>query len=242
MQSFGLTSLMRLIYPPACVACDAVVAQDNALCGACWAQMPFVNGMVCEGCGVPLVGEARAGDLCDACLQTPRNWGRGRAALVYRDLGRQMVLRLKHGDRMDLAVPAGVWLTRAAKPLIRPDTLVAPVPLHWVRFAQRGYNQSALLAQQVARLEAAQFCPDLLQRPRATAVMHGMSAQDRFTNVSGAFIAHPKRKALLKGRSVLLVDDVLTSGATLEAATQVCLEGGAARVDIVVLARVAKDA
>lgn len=236
-----MQAALRWIYPPQCLICDAAVASDFGLCAQCWRDTPFVGGLVCDTCGTPLHGEA--GDIahCDDCLTLGRPWDQGRSALMYRDNGRKLVLALKHGDRMDLARPAAEWLHRAVADILRPDMIVAPVPLHWWRLFRRRYNQSALLSGHLARLAGLAHCPDLLQRPRFTGTQDGRGREGRFENMAGAIRPHPKRIHLMAGRDVLLVDDVMTSGATLAAATEACLAAGAVRVSICALARVAKN-
>jgi ComF family protein len=238
----GLQAVLQWIYPPQCLGCDELVTTDFGLCGPCWRDTPFIAGLVCDACGLPLPGEDTGDPVqCDECLALARPWVQGRAALLYKGNGRKMVLQLKHGDRLDLAKPAGGWLLRAAKPLLRPDTLIAPVPLHWVRLLRRRYNQSALLAASLAHLAQREHCPDLLIRRKRTPSQEGRDRHARFENVENAISVHPRRMARLKGRSVLLVDDVMTSGATLSVAADACLVAGAAEVCVVVLARVAKD-
>jgi len=234
--------ILHLAYPPRCLACPQPVAEDGALCPACWRDTRFIDGLACEACGTALPGRAGDGPVrCDDCLSVARPWGRGRAVLMYGGTGRQVVLALKHRDAQHLAAPAGRWLARAVHDLVRPDTLVAPVPLHWWRLFRRRYNQSALLSGALARELQRPHCPDLLIRRRATPTQDGRSRTDRFANLEGAVRTHPKRAARIAGRHVLLVDDVMTSGATLAACTEACYLAGADLVDVAVLARVGRD-
>ncbi len=238
----GLQALLHLIYPPQCLTCGARVISDFGLCGDCWRDTPFISGLVCQHCGVPLPGEDAANVLCDDCLTMARPWTAGRAALLYKDNARKLVLALKHGDRLDLARPAAEWMFKAAEPLLVPDMLVAPVPLHWMRLVKRRYNQAALLSSRVAAMGGLQHCPDLLQRRRNTGSQDGLTRDGRFANMSSALTLHPRRASLVSGRHVLLVDDVMTSGATLAAGAEACVAAGAIGVSILVMARVAKDA
>lgn len=237
----GLQAALRLIYPPQCVACGEAVASDFGLCGPCWRDTGFITGTVCDLCGLPLPGDGGVAQ-CDDCLSIGRPWEHGRAVFLYRETGRNIVLGLKYADRIDLARPAGDWLYRAAGPILRPDMLVAPVPLHWRRLFTRRYNQSALIAARLAKLAGLAHCPDLLQRIRSTGTQEGRSRVERFGNLSGAIRVHPARANRMKGADILLIDDVMTSGATLAACAEACLAAGAARVSVSVLARVAKDA
>ncbi|WP_299846646.1 ComF family protein [uncultured Roseovarius sp.] len=238
----GFQTALHLIYPPRCTLCGTHVESDFGLCGPCWRDTPFISGLCCDICGVPLPGQDYGTDeVCDDCLKTARPWSRGRAALVYRDNGRKLVLALKHGDRHDVVRPAALWLARAAAPLLSEDMLIAPVPLHWMRMLKRRYNQSALLVKALSQETGLDHCPDLLIRPKRTRSLEGLGREERFATLAESIKIHPKRGHKIAGRKVLLLDDVMTSGATLSAATQACVSAGAKDVCILTLARVAKD-
>lgn len=238
-----MQSALRLVFPAQCLLCGAETAEEFGLCPACWRETPFIAGLVCDRCGTPLPGEDEGRpEYCDDCLAMDPPWSRGRSVLAYRDNGRRLVLALKHGDRVDLARAAGGWLHRAAQPILDPAMIVVPVPLHWTRLLRRRFNQSAVLAAALARAAGLPQCPDLLIRPRRTASQDGRDRAARFANLSGAIALNPRRRARLAGRPVLIVDDVMTSGATLSAAAEACLDGGATSVSVLTLARVAKDA
>lgn len=238
-----MQSVLSTLFPAQCIKCGEPATEDFGLCGPCWRETPFIGGLVCDRCGTPLPGEDEGRqEYCDDCLTLARPWDRGRAALLYKDNGRKLVLALKHGDRLDLVRPATVWLMRAAAPILKPDMLVVPVPLHWSRLFRRRYNQSALLSRAVAKAAGLDHCPDLLIRRRKTASQDGRNRDERFANVSGAMHMHRSRAGRVMGRDVLLIDDVMTSGATLATAADACLAGGANTVSTLVLARVAKDA
>ncbi|UWQ14394.1 double zinc ribbon domain-containing protein [Aliiroseovarius sp. M344] len=238
-----MQSALGVLYPPQCISCDASTDTDFALCGACWRATPFIEGLVCDMCGDPLPGEDDGDPVhCDGCISAQRPWIKGRAAMVYKDNARRLVLALKHGDRPELARAAAPWMARAATPLLCTDSLIVPMPIHWTRLFRRRYNQSAELARALAANLNAEHAPDALERHKRTRAHDGMDIDARFANMKDAIRPHPKNGAALAGRNVLLVDDVMTSGASFDAATQACLDAGADQVRVLALARVTRDA
>lgn len=244
----GFGATLGLIFPPQCLGCGAGVAESGALCPACWRETEFIGPCACGRCGVPLPGDAtgdsadegvdeRAALLCDTCMQVARPWRRGRAALVYAGTGRRLVLALKHGDRTDLAPALGQWLASAAAPLVRPGMLVIPVPLHPRRMLARKYNQAALLAEHVARIHGLRHMPGALARTRHTPMQDHGSVSDRTANLDGALIVPSGARTGVEGRAVLLIDDVMASGATMAAATDALRRAGSGPVAVAVLAR-----
>lgn len=240
-----LAGLAEAMFPPSCPLCREETGTGRALCAACWPTLALLPPGGCQTCGRPIPGAAPDGlagtELCDECLEHPKPWTAGRAVFRYEGAGRELVLSLKHADRMDLVPMLGEWSLRAADDLVRDADLIAPIPLHWTRRLKRRANQSAELARCIARLAGSRraYAPRLLVRRRKTGSQDGRDRDGRIANLSDALVPGPDRR--MAGARVLLVDDVLTTGATLAEATRVCLSAGAARVDILVLALVIRE-
>lgn len=228
---------LDLVLPPRCPGCADDVAAHALLCSACFAQVSFITEPLCERCGVPFAAAAQ-GPLCVACQDVPPRFGQARAALRYDDGARRLVLPLKHADRVELAAVLSPWMARTGAALLARAEVIVPVPLHPARLRRRRYNQAALLARHLARIAGRPAVLDGLQRVRGTAALGGKTAAERSAELDGAFRVRPARKAVLRGRSVLLIDDVITSGATGNACAAALLEEGAARVDMLAAARV----
>lgn len=234
--------VVDLLYPPRCLACPEPTETPMGLCGSCWREVQFLAGSVCDLCGDPVPTADGQEDrvLCEGCTADPPGWDRGRAAVAYEGVGRRVVLSLKHGDRLDLTATLARWMVGAGAAIIEPDMLIVPVPLHWRRLMARRYNQSAELARAVAHRTRNPICTDLLVRPRATSPQQGLSRTERRDNQRGAIIVNPRRAERAKETSVLLIDDVMTSGATLAAATEALRVSGAQDIHVLTLARVAQ--
>ncbi len=239
--AFG--AVLDLLLPHQCLKCGVVIGKEGALCAACWAEIAFIAPPVCACCGYPFEldhGAGGAGALCGACLRDPPPFARARAVFRYDSASRHLVLGFKHSDRTHAAPAFGAWLARAAGPLAAEADLVVPVPLHRLRLFRRRYNQAALLAHAFGDATGLPCVPDLLTRVRATPSQGRLSRARRRINVRGAFAVAKGRAQLIDGRRVLLVDDVLTTGATVGSAARCLLRAGAGAVDVLTLARVVR--
>ena len=222
------------VFPPQSI--DGGPALAGGLSAAAWSRIQWLDGPVCDGCGSPF--EYATGVRCAACLARPRAFDRARAACIYDETSREPILKLKHADRTDLAPLFARWIGRAARELIAEADAVAPVPLHPSRLLSRRYNQAAEIARPLARTAGVAYLPDALVRRRATDTQGGKSGSGRKRNVAGAFEVPPRKAAQVAGKRILLVDDVLTTGATAEGCARALKSAGALRVDVAIVARV----
>lgn len=232
--------VLDAVLPPLCLCCGAVVAEPGSLCPECWARMDFLAPPLCHACGHPfdLDPGAEGAVLCGPCLAKAPPWGRARAVLRYDDVSKPLILRFKHADRLEGAPAFARWMARAGAELLAEAQVIVPVPLHRWRLLARRYNQAAVLALALGRLGGVTVVPDALVRLRRTSSQGHMDREQRRRNVAGAFAVPPRRRVLVEGRRVLLVDDVLTTGATTGECARVLLKAGAAGVDVLTLGRV----
>jgi ComF family protein len=217
---------------------DLPAVQWQGLTPEAWGRIAFIEAPVCDGCGAPFDYDLGPGARCAGCAGGKAAFDRARAACLYDEHARDLILKLKHADRTDLAGLFARWIARAAADLLSDVDGVVPVPLHPWRLLRRRYNQAAEIARPLARQARVTYLPDALVRRRATATQANKSGDARRVNVAGAFEVAPAWRRRLEGRRLLLVDDVLTTGATVDGCARVLKAAGAARVDVAVIARV----
>jgi ComF family protein len=233
------------VLPPQCLSCSAATDGPGKLCAACWAKIMWLGAPLCARCGCPFefdpLGSADTEALvCGACLRAPPPFARARAVFRYDDASRGLILAFKHADRLHGATAYGEWLARAGAELLSSASCVAPVPLHWTRLAWRRYNQAALLANVAARAAGRPVIPDLLVRARRTPQQGDLGAAARRRNVRRAFRVNARHRDKLAGQRIVLVDDVFTTGATVEECARALLDTGVMAVDVLTLARVVR--
>lgn len=231
---------LDVLLPPTCLGCDAATDAPGRFCAACFRAVGFIGRPCCEACGqgFSYARQAAPGGLCAACASDRPLWGRGRAALRYDGPAIPLLLAFKHADRPEHARALAAMMARAGAELLRDATVLVPVPLHRARLRRRRYNQSALLCRALTALSGVPTLPDALIRPRPTQILGSLSATARAAVMDGAIVARASRLARIAGAKIVLVDDVMTTGATLGACAKMLLTAGAASVDVLVAARV----
>jgi ComF family protein len=233
------TGLLDVLFPPLCIGCREPLGAGHGFCAICWSGIAFLDGPMCDCCGIPFGVDLGADSRCAACLTRPPAFDRARAILAYDETSRGPILALKHADRLELVPGFAHWLERTGRALLAETDLIVPVPLHPWRLWRRRYNQAAELARALARRTVKPVAVLALERSRSTKSQGAMaSARSRRRNVLRAFrVPEP---ALVAGRNILIVDDVLTTGATAEACARALKRAGAAKVQVLALARVVK--
>jgi ComF family protein len=228
----------QLLFPPVCIGCRRLVGAPGTLCGECWPRLRFLEKPWCEVMGTPFSHDMGDGFLSAEAIANPPLFRRARAAVSYEDVARRIVAGLKYADRTELAPWMARWMARAGTELIADADIIVPVPLHRRRFLTRRFNQSAELARALSRVSGLPFAPDAVRRVKQTRQQVGLGAREREDNVRGAFRVPPEAEIKVRGRQVLLIDDVYTTGATVSAVARVLRRGGAEAVDVLTFARV----
>lgn len=236
-----LLTALDLALPPLCPACRDPV-EGQALCPACWSKLSFISRPYCERLGIPFVYDPGPGILSMEAIADPPAYQRARAAVRFDEISRALVHALKYGDRLDLAPMMGRWISHAGRELLAEADALIPVPLHWRRLWARRFNQSAMLAAAISTASGVPVAAGALKRVKPTAQQVGLSRTERAANVQGAFRVPPEGRGAVAGRRLVLVDDVLTSGATVDGCARALLRAGAANVDVLIFARVAEAA
>jgi ComF family protein len=238
MPAQALAAATTLIYPPTCAACGEATGAAHALCPRCWSGLSFITRPYCERLGTPFAVDLGGPLISPAAMADPPVFARARAVAGYDDIARELIHRLKYGDRLELAKTMGAMMALAGRELLADADLIIPVPLHRFRLWSRRFNQAATLADVLAQRSGLTVDATALRRVRRTRPQVGLSRNERAENLQGALRVAPSAKPRLEGKRVLLVDDVLTTGATANAAARALLRGGASAVDLITFARV----
>lgn len=235
-----LHKILNLLFPPQCLNCDARVPTHGTLCQPCWQQIQFISDPMCDCCGLPFDYDIGSQALCAGCMQTRPPYAHARAAFRYDEHSRKLVTRLKYSDQTQLAKTYSTWLAKAGADLIAHSDIIIPVPLHYWRFVKRRFNQSALLAHALSKKTGVKNITNALKRTRHTAPQTGLTKAQRKDNVKGAFMVNPRYAGSIKGKNILLIDDVLTTGSTIEQCSKILLKAGAMQINVLTLARALK--
>ncbi|MEO8757419.1 MAG: ComF family protein [Devosia sp.] len=229
---------LDLLYPPVCLSCDKPVATADALCPDCFRDLRPITPPLCQVLGIPFAVSLGPDARSAEAIADPPPFDRSRSAVVYNDVARALIGKLKYGDRSELARFCARLMAQAGQELWGYDAVLVPVPLHRARQFSRRYNQSTELARALGKLTGLPVDPVLTIRRKNTRQRVGLSGSARQRNVAGAFAPHPDALARLKGRRVIIVDDVITTGSTVNAVTRALKAGGAERIDVISFARV----
>lgn len=240
LHAIGRFALDQL-FPPVCIACAQAVSTPDGLCTLCWTQLQPITDPMCPVLGLPFATDMGAGAASPQAIANPPVFDRARSAVAYTDLARKLVSRMKYSDRPEIALFCARMILNAAPDILAPDGVLVPVPLHPFRRMARRYNQSAELARILARLAKLPLDTNLVARHRRTSQQVGLNARQRAANVTGAFRADAARLARYGNKRIIVVDDVVTTGATATAIAKTLKRAGAGHVDVLSFARVVFD-
>ena len=236
-----ISTFTALIVPETCLVCSRKVERQGGCCFECWRSVRFISPPYCPVMGKPFELDHGQETLSGEAISNPPPFERLRASVIYNDVARRLVSAIKYSDRTDLVPWVANWMRVAGRELLDDCDLVVPVPLHSSRLIQRRFNQSAELARAICSSRSGHYVPGALVRKKRTRQQVGLSERDREANVAGAFVVPNEAKSDIKGRRILVVDDVYTTGATSRAATRALKRAGAEAVDVLVFAKVEND-
>lgn len=229
--------LLDLMLPPLCLNCDAHVGGKQTLCPTCWKSVHFIAAPQCDCCGAPFEFQVGEGTLCGECISATPEYTRARSVMLYDDASKRMVLGFKHSDRLHAVSAMAIWMKRAGEEFWETADVIVPVPLHRWRLFARRYNQAALLSMEIGKLAKKTVGVDVLQRKRSTQSQGHLNRQQRKANIAGAIEINPRENNDIAGKTIVLVDDVLTTGATVNECSRILRKAGAANIYVLTLSR-----
>lgn len=229
--------LLDILYPPLCIACRGNVHENGNICAKCWGDISFISDPQCNICGFPFDFEISKGTICPGCMQNEPSFSKSRSVFLYDEASRGMITSFKYNDIIENRAAYARWMARVGADMLNEADLIIPVPLHFSKLVLRKYNQAALLAHELAKIVHKQVLVSAITRKKYTKPQAGFSRKARFKNISGAFKVNPKYISILKDKKILLIDDVMTTGATAEECTKTLLKEKVARVEVLTLAK-----
>lgn len=235
-----LQRCLNFILPPRCLMCFERCQNQGSLCSTCWGKLNFITAPFCQRCGIPFEFQVEGALVCASCLDHPPIFDQARSVAQYNEASKQILMGFKHGDMLHYSHILAQWMSASGQALLARTDLIIPVPLHPWRLMVRQYNQAAVLGNYISKLTGVNKCNNLLVRTRHTASQGHKSVKDRGKNVKSAFKLNPNYKGNIKGQSVLIIDDVLTTGATVNECAATLKQAGAGQVNVLTFARVMK--
>ena len=229
--------LLDIVYPPHCISCGVDIDKNGNVCAKCWGDISFITDPQCNVCGFPFDFEMQEGSICAGCTKNMPHFSKARAVFLYDDSSYRMITSFKYNDRVENRLAYARWMVRAGAGMLHEADLIIPVPLHFFKLIMRQYNQAALLAHELAKIVDKQVLANAITRKKYTKTQAVFSHKGRFKNIKGAFQINPKYQNLIANKKILLVDDVITTGATANECAKILLKSGAGRVELLTLAK-----
>ena len=229
--------LLDIVYPPRCISCSGNVHENGGICAKCWGDINFIADPQCNICGFPFDFEASTGSICSGCITHEPSFSKARAVFLYDNASRNMIKSFKYNDRIENRAAYARWMARVGIDMLSEANIIIPVPIHFGKLLLRKYNQAAVLAHELAKISSKPVFSNALIRTKYTQTQAGFLRKERFKNIKGAFKVNPKYFDILKDKKILLIDDVITTGATAEECTNIMLKAKAARVEVLTLAK-----